>query len=83
MNILAAAAALFQRRHRDTHFAATVIDKSGGTIKVQRDGSPAPEAIYWAAISGVAATVSAGDRVAVVDLTADGGYVVLGKIVNS
>lgn len=72
----------FSRRHNATHFAATVIAESGGTIQVQRDGAAAPEAVFYAALSGVTAITAPGDRVAVVDLTGEGGYVVLGKIVN-
>lgn len=82
-NILDAAAQLFARRHRQTHFQATVVDTSGGTIQVQRDGQATPEGVFYAAYSGVAAAVSPGDRVGVVDFTGDGAYVVTGKIVNS
>lgn len=81
-NVVGVMLAVFQKRHRETHFQATVVDKTGGTIRVRRDGEDA-EPLPYAAFSGVAALVSAGDRVGVVDFTGDGGWVVVGKIVSS
>lgn len=80
LNVLAEAARLIQRHHRDTHFVATVASVSGNRIFVIRDGQTATDGLAYAAAAGLAAAVSPGDRVLVIDATAKGGYIVLCEV---
>lgn len=81
-NILAKAVGKDDENHRATHFAATVVATSGNTVKVQRDGSPTPDAVFYPTISGTIAGIAAGQRVAVVDFSGEGGYIVMGRILT-
>lgn len=79
-NLMADVKALIQRIHRDCHFIATVEDTSGNTIQIRRSGASTPDGSYYQAADGVAAAVSPGDKVLVVDVTAAGGYLVVCKV---
>lgn len=83
MNVMAVVQGLILRMFRDWVFAATVDSISGGTVKVIRDGQSQPEGVFYAAANGLAAGLSGGHRVLVVDVTGSGGYVVVCRIVNS
>lgn len=82
MNVLAEAKRLIGVWHRDTHFLATVDSVDGNKIAILRDGQTTPDSVAYAAASGLAAAVVAGDRVLVVDATGNGGYVVLCEVVS-
>lgn len=82
MNVLAEAKKLVANWHRDTHFFATVDSVDGNKIAIVRDGQTIADPVAYAAASGLAAAVSAGDRVLVVDGTGNGGYVVVCEVVN-
>lgn len=79
-NVMVEVRKLLHQRHQSTHFVATVTDTSGSTIQVQRDGQTVPDGSFYAATDGLAAAVVAGDRVFVVDVSGDGGYLVLAKL---
>lgn len=80
MNIMAEVQRLIYRTHRELSFLATVTDTSGSTIQVQRDGQAVPDASYYQGVDGLAAAVSPGDRVYVVDVTGSGGYLVVAAL---
>lgn len=71
---------LWGQRHRDTHFRAIVTDTAGNTIQIRRVEQANPDEQYYAAHEGIAAAVSPGDEVTVVDFTGEGGYIVTGHV---
>lgn len=82
MNVLAEVRRLWLEWHRASIFIATVDSISGGSIKVIRDGQSTAEPVFYAAANGLAAAVSAGHRVLVVDASGEGGYVVVCRVVT-
>lgn len=81
-NILHEALRLIQRTNREACFIATVVSTGGNGIKVRRDSSPTDDGVFYAAAAGLAAAVSAGDRVLVIDASGSGGYVVVCEVVQ-
>lgn len=55
-------------------FLATVTGTSGGLVEIRRQGQSVPDAQYYPAAAGLAATVSAGDLVVCLAI---GGLVVV------
>ena len=80
LNVLAEARRLINRLHRERSFRATVDSVAGNTIKVIRTGQAAPDDQFYAAAAGLAAAVSPGDEVYVVDITGGGAYFVVAEI---
>lgn len=67
--------------HRGHFFLAEVADTSGNLIQITRRSAANPDSVYYPAAAGLAASVSPGDTVLVIDLGAN-EYVVIGEIVT-
>lgn len=61
-------------------FLATVTGISGGLVAIRRQGQAAPDAQYYPAAAGLAATVSAGDLMLCVSV--GGTVIVVVKVVT-
>ncbi len=75
-----AVASFLSKRHRETHFRATVDDTAGNKIGIIRDGQSVADGQRYPATAGLAASVAPGDEVFVVDINGDGGYFVVAEI---
>ena len=81
MNILDAAQKLDISGHRTRHMRAVVTGNDTNQVFIQRNGFTTPDGQSYAKLAGV--TVSADDEVAMIDLTGNGGWIVLGKIMRN
>ena len=79
-NPLAEAAKLIKRHYRRSQFVAEVISTSGNQISIRRVGASVTEGPY-AAADGLAAAVSAGDRVKV-ERDGEHSFLVAYKVVS-
>lgn len=79
MNVLVAAEGMFRRMFAERWFLAEVVGTSGNQISVKRLGYHPTEGPF-AAASGLAAAVSATDKVLVARI--GGHYVVVCKVVT-
>ncbi len=67
--------------HHTHIFLADVDSTSGNKIKIIRRAQPSPDGTFYPATAGLAAAVSPGDTVLVINL-GGGSYVVIAKIVT-
>jgi len=81
MNILKEAQILDLSGHRARHMRAVVDSNDTDQVFIIRSGFIIPDGQSYAKLDGV--TVIAGDEVAMVDLTGNGGWIVFGKILRN
>ncbi len=77
MNIVEAVTNLFSRLWRERVWIGIVDSTSGNLIKVRRNGQAAADSQFYAAASGLAATVVANDEVLV--MAVGSSYMVVAK----
>lgn len=80
-NILKKAQDLDTSAHRQRHMRATVVDNDTNQVFIRRNGFITQDGQSYPKLSGV--SVVADDEVAMVDLTGNGGWIILGKIVRN
>jgi hypothetical protein len=79
-NLVADSLARFLNRWVDLVFTAEVTSKSGNRVAFIRNRPGAVAEGPYPALEGVAASVTAGDRVLVIDTTGDRTFVVIGRV---
>lgn len=80
-NILEKAQRLDKESHRMRHMRAIVVSNDTNQVFIQRNGYTDPDGQSYAKLFGV--TVVADDEVAMVDITGNGGWIILGKILRN
>lgn len=78
MNILVVVQRKFQEWIAKIIFVATVNDKVGATVKIQRVGQSTPDGQFYTAARGLAAAAAIGDKVICVNL---GGTVIVAVLI--